>query len=77
MLRWQPNRKLKKILEKKENKSRYDLGREELLARIDVFVEGSRNTMTSQMRIIGASCDWSREAFTLDEKRNYAVRNRL
>lgn len=66
--------KVEKDIRKKENKSRYDLGREELLARIDVFVEGSRNTMTSQMRIIGASCDWSREAFTLDEKRNYAVR---
>lgn len=66
--------KVEKDIRKKENKSRYDLGREELLRRIDEFVEGSRNTMTSQMRIIGASCDWSREAFTLDEKRSYAVK---
>ncbi len=66
--------KVEKDIRKKENKSRYDLGREELLRRIDEFVEGSRNTMTSQMRIMGASCDWSREAFTLDEKRSFAVR---
>jgi valyl-tRNA synthetase len=61
-------------IKKKEGKSRHDLGREELLKRIDTFVEENRNTMTSQMRIMGASCDWSREAFTLDEKRNLAVR---
>ncbi len=61
-------------IKKKEGKSRHDLGREELLKRIDAFVEENRSTMTSQMRIMGASCDWSREAFTLDEKRNLAVR---
>src|ERR1035437_7457210 len=66
--------KVEKDIKKKEDKSRYDLGREELLKRIDQFVQESRGTMTSQMRIIGASCDWSREAFTLDEKRNFAVR---
>jgi valyl-tRNA synthetase len=66
--------KVEKDIRKKENKSRYDLGREELLRRINEFVEGSRSVMTSQMRIIGASCDWSREAFTLDEKRSYAVK---
>ncbi len=61
-------------IKKKEGKSRHDLGREELLNRIDKFVSENRSTMTSQMRIMGASCDWSREAFTLDEKRNLAVR---
>ncbi len=66
--------KVEKDIRKKENKSRYDLGREELLRRINEFVEGSRGTMTSQMRIMGASCDWSREAFTLDEKRSFAVK---
>ncbi len=65
--------KVEKEIYKKEGKSRHDLGRAELLKRIDVFVEENRSTMTSQMRIMGASCDWSREAFTLDEKRNLAV----
>lgn len=65
--------KVEKEIYKKEGKSRYDLGREELLKRIDEFVEKNRNIMTTQMRIMGASCDWSREAFTLDDKRNLAV----
>ena len=66
--------KVEKEIYKKEGKSRHDLGREELLKRIDAFVEENRHTMTSQTRIMGASCDWSREAFTLDSKRNKAVR---
>jgi valyl-tRNA synthetase len=65
--------KVEKEIYKKEGLSRHDLGREELLKRIDEFVEINRNTMTSQMRIMGASCDWSREAFTLDAKRSLAV----
>jgi valyl-tRNA synthetase len=66
--------KVEKDIAKKEGKSRYDLGREELLKRIDTFVEGSRHTIATQARVLGASCDWSREAFTLDEKRNLGVR---
>lgn len=60
-------------IKKKDGKTRHDLGREELLKQIDKFVEDNRKTITSQMRIMGASCDWSREAFTLDKKRNLAV----
>jgi valyl-tRNA synthetase len=60
-------------IKKKEGKSRHDLGREELLTRIDTFVEENRSTITSQMKVMGASCDWSREAFTLDKERNLAV----
>ncbi len=66
--------KVEKDIKKKEDKSRYDLGREELLKRIDIFAKQSHDTITSQLRTFGASCDWSREAFTLDEKRNLAVR---
>ncbi len=65
--------KVEKEIYKKEGLSRHDLGREELLKRIDAFVEINRSTMTNQMRIMGASCDWSREAFTLDKKRSLAV----
>ena len=66
--------KVEKEISKKEGKSRYDLGREEMLRRIEEYAQGSRNTIVSQIKRMGASLDWSREAYTLDEKRNYAVR---
>ena len=66
--------KVEKDIKKNENKSRYDLGREELLKRIDIFAKESHDTIISQLKTFGASCDWSREAFTLDEKRNLAVK---
>ncbi|MGI9118106.1 MAG: class I tRNA ligase family protein, partial [Minisyncoccia bacterium] len=66
--------KVEKAIQKKEGLSRHELGREELLKRVDTFAEESHDTIVSQMKKIGASCDWSREAFTLDEKRNFAVR---
>ncbi len=64
---------VEKQIKKEEGKSRHDLGRETLLKRIDAFVAESRKTIQKQTRILGASCDWSREAFTLDEKRSRAV----
>jgi valyl-tRNA synthetase len=66
--------KVEKEIYKKEGKNRYDIGREELLNRIGKFVQESRDTITSQVKTLGASCDWSREAFTLDDTRNLAVR---
>ncbi len=66
--------KVEKDISKNEGKSRYDLGREELIKRIDAFVAGSRNTIKEQSKVFGASCDWSREAFTLDEERSFGVR---
>jgi valyl-tRNA synthetase len=65
--------RVEKDIQKSEGKSRHDLGREELLKRIHAFVDTTRKTMVSQMRTLGVSSDWSREAFTLDEKRNTAV----
>lgn len=59
---------------RKEGIDRHSLGREEFLKRVDDFVENSRNVIRTQMRKMGASCDWSREAFTLDETRTKAVR---
>ena len=64
---------VEKQIKKDGGKNRHDLGREALLKRIDAFVAESRKTIQKQTRILGASCDWSREAFTLDEKRNRAV----
>ena len=66
--------KVEKEIQKKEGKSRYDLGREEMLKRIEVFAQESHDTIANQIRVMGSSCDWSREAFTLDEKRTKAVR---
>ena len=66
--------KVEKEIYKKEGKNRFDLGREEMLKRVSKFAQDSHDTITSQVKTLGASCDWSREAFTLDDKRNLAVR---
>lgn len=66
--------KVEKEIKKKEGKGRHDLGREELLKRVNDFANQSHDTIVSQIKVMGASCDWSREAFTLDEKRNKAVK---
>lgn len=66
--------KVEKEIQKKEGKSRHDLGREELLNRVNQFAQDSHDTIISQVKAMGASCDWSREAFTLDETRTKAVR---
>ena len=66
--------KVEKIIQKEEGKNRYDLGREELLKRIKKFAKESHDTIVNQIRKMGCSIDWSREAFTLDEKRNLAVK---
>lgn len=66
--------KVEKEIQKAEGKNRHDLGREELLKRIDAFAKESHDSIVNQVRKLGASVDWSREAFTLDEQRNLAVR---
>ncbi len=65
--------RVEKDIQKAEGKTRHDLGREELLKRIDLFVEESKSTILTQMRGIGASLDWSRYAYTMDEPRYRAV----
>ncbi len=65
--------KVEKLLEK-EKVTRQDLGREEFLKRVDTFAQESHDSIVHQVRKLGSSIDWSREAFTLDEKRNFAVR---
>jgi len=42
--------------------------------RIEKFAQESHDTIVSQLKVMGASLDWTREAFTLDEKRSRAVR---
>ncbi len=52
---------------------RQELGRKKLLEEIKKFVENSKDNIRGQMRKMGASCDWSREKYTLDEDMNHAV----
>ncbi len=65
--------KVEKLLEK-EGIRKNDLGREEFLKRVNKFAGESHDTIIKQLKRIGVSLDWSREAFTLDAKRNFAVR---
>jgi len=58
---------------KKEKKTRHDLGREELLKRITQFTDESKATIINQLKRMGASLDWSRYAYTIDEARSAAV----
>lgn len=52
----------------KEGRSRFDMTNEELRAEIWDFVQTNKASMENQVRSLGASCDWSRELFTLDER---------
>ncbi len=65
--------RVEKNIQKEEGKSRHNLGREELLKRIEIFIEENRHTIVKQMRAMGSSLDWSRQAYTLDDARNKAV----
>ncbi|HEY8352870.1 MAG TPA: class I tRNA ligase family protein, partial [Sphingomonadales bacterium] len=56
-----------------EGVSRRDLGREKFVERVWKWKEESGGTITRQMRRLGASCDWSRERFTMDEGLSKAV----
>ena len=58
----------------KEGVRRQDIGRDGLLAKIAEHVTQSRGTIVSQVKAMGATVDWSREAFTLDDARSHAVR---
>ncbi|MFP4521186.1 MAG: valine--tRNA ligase [Fibrobacterota bacterium] len=63
----------KKVL-REESKTRHDLGREELLKRIWDWKEQFGNRILDQLKGLGASCDWSRTRFTLDDVCARAVR---
>jgi valyl-tRNA synthetase len=65
--------KVEKLLQKEEDKSRHDLGREEFLKRVNAFAQDSHDTIVEQVRKMGSSLDWNREAFTLDDTRQRAV----
>ncbi|MDN7971255.1 valine--tRNA ligase [Burkholderia multivorans] len=55
--------------------SRHDLGREQFVERVWEWKQKSGSTITAQVRRLGASTDWSREYFTMDDKMSAAVRD--
>lgn len=55
-------------------KRRKDFSREEFLEHVWAWKEKCEKGILSQLRRVGCSCDWSRLAFTMDEKRSHAVR---
>ncbi len=52
----------------KEGRSRFEMSREQLYKEILDFTLANKSFMEGQLRQLGASCDWSRELFTLDER---------
>ena len=64
---------VERLLER-EGVSRHDLGREKFLERVWQWKEESGSTITRQLRRMGASLDWSRERFTMDEGLSNAVK---
>lgn len=65
---------VEKRLLKEKGQTRQDLGREKFLEEVNSFLKTTQATILHQTRKIGASLDWSRLAFTLDDKRQVAVR---
>lgn len=68
-------RKVVEQLRKDEGKSPLDIGRDEFVRRAWDWKEKYGNTITEQMRREGASVDWSRQRFTMDEDLSVAVRS--
>jgi valyl-tRNA synthetase len=64
------------IIEKQlsdQGTTKHEIGREAFLEKTREFVGGSRDTMIGQMRAMGASADWTRQKYTLDDSLNRSV----
>lgn len=59
---------------KKENKTKYDLGREKFLERVFEWKDKHGDKIIEQLKMLGASADWSRLRFTMDDQCSKAVR---
>ena len=66
--------KVEERLRVDEGLSRYDLGREKFLDRVWAWKDSYEQRITGQLKKLGASCDWSRQRFTMDEGCSRAVR---
>jgi len=65
---------VEKRIFKESGKTRQDLGKEKFLEEVWAFLKTTQGTILQQVRKMGASLDWSRLAFTLDDSRQLAVR---
>ena len=66
--------KVEEELRVKEGITRYDLGREKFLERVWDWKNKYGSRIVEQQKVLGASCDWDRSVFTMDEKRAKSVR---
>ncbi len=66
--------KVEEELRVKEGLTRYDLGREKFLERVWDWKNKYGDRIVEQQKVLGASCDWDRSAFTMDETRAKSVR---
>lgn len=66
--------KVEARLRDEEGLDRHDLGREQFLERVWAWKEHYRDNIVGQLKRLGASCDWSRERFTMDDGCSRAVR---
>jgi valyl-tRNA synthetase len=66
--------KVEEDLRVNEGKTRYDLGREKFLERVWAWKNKFGNRIVEQQKKLGASCDWERARFTMDEGCSKAVR---
>jgi len=64
---------IKNLKEEEGIENPRSLGREKLTGRIAQYVEKSQGTIRSQIRKMGASCDWSRERYTMDQSLHRCV----
>ena len=67
--------KVEERLRVDEGKTRYDLGREEFLRRVWAWKDSYEARITGQLKKLGASCDWTRQRFTMDDGCSRAVRD--
>src|SRR5207247_2728942 len=64
---------VEKHLRRTENKTRYDLGREEFLRRVLEWQDKHGGIIIEQLKRLGCSCDWSRQRYTLDDAYAQAI----
>ncbi|NLK01441.1 MAG: valine--tRNA ligase [Clostridia bacterium] len=66
--------RVEEFLKETEGKSRHDLGREAFLEQVWEWKEKYGDRITKQLSLLGSSCDWDRERFTMDEGCSRAVK---
>ncbi|MBY0309313.1 MAG: class I tRNA ligase family protein, partial [Phycisphaerales bacterium] len=64
---------VEKRVQKEEGKRRKDFSRHEFIARIQAFKDEYEAVITNQLKLMGCSCDWDRQRFTMDEQCARAV----